>query len=144
MTTVQQLLASKGSEVVGIGPGATVYEALRLMGEHNIGALVVTDEGRLVGIISERDYARKVILKGKRSRETAVSEIMTPAPVTVQPSDSLETCMQLMTERRVRHLPVLQDGRLVGIVSIGDAVKAIMAQQAFMIEQLEQYIGGHA
>lgn len=144
MTTVQQLLASKGSEVVGIGPDATVYEALRLMGEHNIGALVVLERGRLIGILSERDYARKVILKGKRSRETAVSEIMTPAPVTVQPSDSLETCMQLMTERRVRHLPVLQDGRLVGIVSIGDAVKAIMAQQAFMIEQLEQYIGGHA
>lgn len=144
MTTVQQLLASKGSEVVGIGPGATVYEALRLMGEHNIGALVVLERGRLIGILSERDYARKVILKGKRSRETAVSEIMTPDPVTVHPSDSLETCMQLMTERRVRHLPVLQDGRLVGIVSIGDAVKAIMAQQAFMIEQLEQYIGGHA
>ena len=144
MTTVHQLLASKGSEVVGIGPDATVYEALRLMGEHNIGALVVVEGGRLIGILSERDYARKVILKGKRSRETAVSEIMTPAPVTVQLADSVETCMQLMTERRVRHLPVLQDGRLAGIVSIGDAVKAIMAQQAFMIEQLEQYIGGHA
>ena len=142
MTTVQQLLRTKGSQVISISPEATVYEALWVMGEHNIGALVVLENGRLVGIISERDYARKIILKAKLSRETFVREIMTPNPITVRPLDNIETCMQLMTERRVRHLPVMEDADLLGIISIGDVVKEMIEQQAFLIEQLERYISG--
>lgn len=143
MTTVRQLLGHKGYSVIGIMPDDSVYEALKTMGEHNVGALVVTEGKRLVGIVSERDYARKVILRGKRSRETPVRDIMTADPITVKPDDSTETCMKLMTEHRVRHLPVLEQETLVGIVSIGDVVRDIISQQAFTIEQLEGYIGGH-
>ncbi len=144
MATVRQLLDNKGREVITISPEATVYQALHLMGEQDIGALVVIQGARLVGILSERDYARKIILKGKRSRETRVEEIMTERPVTVRPQDAIETCMKLMTEKRVRHLPVMNDSDLVGLISIGDVVKAIIEQQAFTIEQLEHYIGGYA
>lgn len=144
MSTVRHLLHAKKPGVVGIRPDASVYDALLLMGEHDIGALVVTEGEALVGVFSERDYARKIILKGKRSRETPVREVMTAPPVTVGPDDTADRCMQIMTERRVRHLPVLQDGRLVGLVSIGDVVKHIISQQAFLIEQLEGYIGGPA
>ncbi|MBS3967634.1 MAG: CBS domain-containing protein [Truepera sp.] len=141
MISIRQLLQQKGDTVHTIGPEATVYEALKLMAEHNVGALVVLKEGELQGIISERDYARKVILHDRRSKETRVSEIMTEQVITVSPEQLLEDCMNLMTEWRVRHLPVVEHGRLIGIISIGDVVKALISQQAFLIEQLTRYIG---
>ena len=140
MSTVRQLLARKGGEVLGIAPDATVYDAILAMAEAGIGALVVQEGGRLVGMISERDYARKVILQGRSSRETRVREVMASPVITVTPGDTVQRCMEIMTAERVRHLPVLEDDRLVGLVSIGDAVKSVIAQQAFMIEQLESYI----
>lgn len=138
--TVQQLLKRKGHAVLTISPDATVYDAIREMGQAEVGALAVVEEGRLIGVISERDYARKVILQGRRSRDTAVREIMSAPPITVTRTDTVQHCMELMTERRVRHLPVIDDDSMVGLVSIGDVVKAIMSQQEFMIEQLESYI----
>lgn len=138
--TVQQLLKRKGHAVLTISPDATVYDAIREMGQAEVGALAVVEEGRLIGVISERDYARKVILQGRRSRDTAVREIMSAPPITVTRTDTVQHCMELMTERRVRHLPVLDGDSMVGLVSIGDVVKAIMSQQEFMIEQLESYI----
>jgi CBS domain-containing protein len=144
MQTVRQLLNKKGTHVVSVSPETSVYDAIKTMAEHEIGALVVLEKGRLVGIVSERDYARKVILKGKSSRETPVAEIMTREVVTVRPETSIEKCMQLMTKERVRHLPVCEGDKLVGIISIGDVVKAIISQQEFMIEQLEGYISGQS
>jgi len=141
MISVRQLLQQKGDTVHTIHPEATVYEALKLMAEHNVGALLVLKEGELQGIISERDYARKVILHDRRSKETRVSEIMTEQVITVSPEQLLEDCMNLMTEWRVRHLPVVEHGRLIGVISIGDVVKALISQQAFLIEQLTRYIG---
>jgi len=145
MTLVKQLLRSKGSEVVTVTPDTSVYDALQTMAEKNIGALVVVEEGEVVGIISERDYARKVILQGKTSIKVPVQEIMTERVYFVYPENTIEQCMALMTDKRVRHLPVLENDKLAGIVSIGDAVKAIISNQEFMIEQLENYIvgGGH-
>ena len=140
MTTVQEILNSKGDQVYTISPQATVFDALKLMGEREVGALVVTEGNRLVGIISERDYARKVILRGRTSRDTLVCEIMTANVVTAHPYQSVEECMALMTERRIRHLPVLTGRRLAGMISIGDLVKSIIAEQQFVIEQLETYI----
>ncbi|HEX7022335.1 MAG TPA: CBS domain-containing protein, partial [Trueperaceae bacterium] len=142
VTTVGQILNRKGHEVLSISPTASVYEAIRKMAQHQVGALVVLERGTLSGIISERDYARKVILQGRRSRETAVREVMTREVVTVRPEQSTFYCMEVMTEGRVRHLPVLDEGRLVGIISIGDVVKSIISQQEFMIEELERYISG--
>jgi CBS domain-containing protein len=142
MTTVNDLLRVKGNDVWSIGPDASVYEALALLAEKDVGALAVVDAGRLVGIVSERDYARKVILKGKTSRETPVREIMTEKVLWVRLDHSIEECMALMTNRRVRHLPVLDEGRLIGMISIGDVVKAIISEQEFMIEQLANYITG--
>jgi len=123
-----------------IAPDATVFQALTEMAEAGIGALVVMVGGELTGIISERDYARKVILKGRLSRETTVNEIMTSPVITVNPQQTLNDCMEIMTNERVRHLPVVDGDELAGIISIGDVVKAIISQQAFMIEQLESYI----
>jgi len=145
MTLVKQLLRSKGSEVVTVTPDTSVYDALQTMAEKNIGALVVVEEDEVVGIISERDYARKVILQGKTSIKVPVQEIMTERVYFVYPENTIEQCMALMTDKRVRHLPVLENDKLAGIVSIGDAVKAIISNQEFMIEQLENYIvgGGH-
>ncbi|MCL4857854.1 MAG: CBS domain-containing protein [Caldilineaceae bacterium] len=140
MKIVKDILEQKGHQVWSIAPDATVYEALKVMGEREVGALTVVDGGSLVGIISERDYARKVILRGKTSRETRVREIMTAAVVTTSPDQTVEECMATMTERRIRHLPVIERGRMVGMVSIGDLVKSIIAEQQFMIEQLETYI----
>ena len=142
MKTVANILAVKGSEVFRVAPGASVYEALQILAEKNAGALVVTEGSKLVGIISERDYARKVALVDRTSRDTLVSEIMSRDVKTVAPTASIEECMELMTERHIRHLPVLEDNELVGVVSIGDVVKAVIADLAAMVEQLDSYIRG--
>lgn len=140
MKTVREILHDKGTQVWTIAPDQTVFDALTLMGQKEIGALIVVENGKLIGVISERDYARKVILKGKTSRETRVQEIMSTPVISVELAQSVQTCLNLMTEKRIRHLPVLADDQLVGIVSIGDLVKAIIAEQQFLIEQLESYI----
>ena len=140
MTSVRQLLDAKGREVFSIAPGAAVLEAIRLMAERHVGALLVMEGEALSGIVSERDYARKVILMGRSSADTPVRDIMTAAVITVQPETPVAKCMQVMTERRVRHLPVIEGGRVVGMVSIGDLVKAVIAEQQQQIEQLESYI----
>lgn len=140
MKTIRQLLAAKGGEVHTIAPQARVFDALKLMAEKNVGALVVLDHGRLVGVISERDYARKVILHGKSSHDVPVREIMTDKLVTVQPGQTVEECMALMTNNRVRHLPVVEGERLIGVLSIGDLVKEVIADQEQTIKQLESYI----
>jgi CBS domain-containing protein len=142
MKTVRDILEAKGREVWSIEPNATVFEALRLMAEKEIGALTVVDGERLVGIVSERDYARKVILLGRTSPTTAVREIMSSPVVCTRPGESIEACMALVTENRVRHLPVIDEGKIVGLISIGDLVKSIIADQKFTIEQLERYISG--
>jgi CBS domain-containing protein len=144
VTTVAQILKHKGPRVFTVLPQASVREALALLAEHDIGALVVVDErGAIVGIFSERDYARRGVLAGRRSETTAVREIMSPHPVTVRPEADLEECMRLMTERRLRHLPVLgREGALVGLVSIGDVVKSLLDDFAAHIRSLESYISG--
>ncbi|TAN05865.1 MAG: CBS domain-containing protein [Rhodanobacteraceae bacterium] len=142
MQQVKQLLETKGRSVVTIGPDAPVLDAIRLMAERRIGALVVVRGDALAGIVTERDYARKVILKGHSSRETPVADIMTPAPTTVAPTATVDECMRLCTELRVRHLPVVDNNRLAGIVSIGDLVKAVIDEQAAEIDHLHRYIAG--
>ncbi len=142
MKTVRQLLQSKGREVWSIAPEAMVYDALKVMAEKSVGALVVLDAGQVVGIISERDYARKVSLQGKSDRTTPVKEIMTPKVVYVRPEQTIEECMALMTDKRIRHLPVMENDRLIGVISIGDVVKALISEQEFIIAQLENYITG--
>ena len=140
MKTVKQLLSAKGSQIHSIRPNAKVFEALELMADKDVGALVVTEGSRLVGIISERDYARKVRLHGKSSQEIPVGEIMSQDVITVDPSRTVEECMALVTQHRVRHLPVCEGDRLVGIISIGDLVKEVIAEQEETIKQLESYI----
>jgi len=142
MNTIGQLLEAKGHDVWSLGPDASVYEAIELMAEKGVGALMVMEGPRLVGVVSERDYARKLILKGHSSKRTPVSEIMTTRVVYSQPGLTIEECMALMTDKRIRHLPILADDRVIGVVSIGDLVKAIIAEQRFIIEQLERYISG--
>ncbi len=142
MKTVGELLQDKGRVLWSVAPDATVYDALKLMADKEIGALLVLDDGRLVGIFSERDYARKVILKGKSSRDVPVKDIMTAKVVCVTPRQTVEECMALMTDKRIRHLPVLENDKVIGVVSIGDVVKAIISEQEFIIEQLEHYISG--
>ena len=143
MKTVRQLLRTKGNDVLSVPPDAAVFEALRRMAEKNVGAVLVLEGERLVGIFSERDYARKVILKGKSSKETLVREIMSSHVLYVRPEQTIEECMALMTGKRVRHLPVLDEKlRVVGVISIGDVVKDIISEQEFMIEQLQNYITG--
>jgi CBS domain-containing protein len=137
---VRQLLDRKGRQVFSIAPGAAVLEAIRMMAERHVGALLVMEGESLSGIISERDYARKVILKGRSSADTPVRDIMSAPVITVPPEATVEKCMQIMTERRVRHLPVIEGARVIGMVSIGDLVKAVIAQQQQHIEQLESYI----
>jgi CBS domain-containing protein len=150
METVRELLAKKGGKVFSVRPNATVFEALEMMADRNIGAvLVVDDSGEIQGLFSERDYARKNIIKGKSTHATRVRDMMTKRILYVQPDSTIHDCMQLMTEKRVRHLPVLENGKLTGMVSIGDVVKDIISlqenvisQQAFQIDQLERYISG--
>ena len=140
--TVQHIIEVKGSDVWTIDTDASVFEALEMMADKNLGALVVTHAGDLVGIMSERDYARKIILMSRDSRETRVAEIMTPDPMCVSPTDTVTNCMQVMTDNRFRHLPVLEDGQLIGVISIGDVVRAVIEEQEFLINQLESYITG--
>ncbi|HJZ46261.1 MAG TPA: CBS domain-containing protein [Roseiflexaceae bacterium] len=140
MTTVQRLLQNKGHAVWSIGPDASVFEAVQLMADKRVGALMVVDHNQLVGVISERDYAREIVLKDRVSRDTPVSAIMTRRVLYVRPQQTLEECMALMTEKNLRHLPVLDDGRLVGVISMRDVVKDLIAEKEFMIEQLENYI----
>ena len=140
MKTVQQLLESKRYSVVSVTSSSTVLEALKVMAEKEIGAVVVIEDGHLVGIFSERDYARKVVLQGKASKDTPVREIMTEKVVCVRPEQTLEDCMGLMTDRRVRHLPVLEHKKVIGLVSIGDVVKEMLSDKEFVIKQLESYI----
>ncbi|MCR6497124.1 CBS domain-containing protein [Thermomonas sp. S9] len=140
MRTVRQLLDAKPAEIVSIGPDAPVIEALRRMAEREIGALLVMEGPALVGIVSERDYARKVVLQGRASKDTPVREIMTAQVRTVAPTDTVEHCMQLVTDRRIRHLPVLDGGRVVGVLSIGDLVKAVIEEQQQTLDQLQRYI----
>jgi CBS domain-containing protein len=140
MKSLKQLLGAKGNQVYFIPPDAKVIEALQLMAQKDIGALLVMDSGRVVGIMSERDYARKVILHGRSSQDIAVRDIMTSGVVTVDPAKTVEECMALMTQRRIRHLPVCEGDRLVGLVSIGDLVKEVIAEQEQTIKQLESYI----
>ncbi len=146
MRTVHDILMRKvNKEIWSIGPKAMVFDALALMGQKEVGALVVKDDaGKVVGIVSERDYARKVILKGKASKETAVEEIMTPIAdmFVVKPENTVEECMVIMTGKKVRHLPAFKNSEFVGIVSIGDVVKSIIAEQEMLIEQLSDYIAG--
>ncbi len=140
--TIDAILNQKSGEVWSVAPGATVYDAIALMAEKNVGALVVLEDGKLVGIISERDYSRKVMLRGKRSRETTVSEIMSTQLTTVEPKESVDHCLQFMTDKRVRHLPVVVDGELRGVISIGDLVKHVISVQHAALQQLESYISG--
>ena len=140
MKTVSQLLQGKGSSVWSVTPDSSVYDALKLMAEKNVGALLVMSDGKLRGILSERDYARKMVLHGKASRDTLVGEVMTSHVVSVTPAWSCDQCMSLMTERHVRHLPVVQDGRVVGVISIGDVVRAVLGEHKTTITTLEHYI----
>ncbi len=142
MRLISQILQAKGSNVWTISSNTSVLDALTIMAEKNIGALVVVENDDVVGIFSERDYARKVILKGKNSKDTAVKEIMTSEVISVRPDQSVQKCMALMTEKRIRHLPVLANEKLIGVISIGDVVKAIISEQQIMINQLEDYIYG--
>jgi CBS domain-containing protein len=142
MTTVRDILEEKGNDVWTIGPDATVFDALEFMAEKEIGALIVADDGGICGMVSERDYARKVILVGKASRDTPIRDIMTPKVCYVSPENRIEECMALMTDKIVRHLPVMENDKLVGIVSIGDVVKSMISDQEFIISQLESYIMG--
>jgi len=142
MLTVSQLLRVKGDQVFSVAPTDTVLHAIELMAARQVGALLVMSQGALVGIISERDYARKIILKKRLSHDTPVEDIMSPDPITVSIHDTLHHCMEIMTERRFRHLPVVEAGQVVGMLSIGDLVKAVIADQTQTIEQLERYIAG--
>lgn len=142
MHTVRHLLQGKAPDIHAVTPDSPVIDAIRLMAEKSIGAVLVMESGRLVGILSERDYARKVVLQGRSSATTRVSEIMTSQLVTVAPGDKVEQCMQLVTERRIRHLPVMEGGQLVGVISIGDLVKAVIEQQKADLDQLHRYISG--
>jgi CBS domain-containing protein len=142
MTTVKHVLDQKGHHVHFIHPDASVFDALKMMAENNIGSLVVLEDGKLVGVITERHYAREIILKGRTSPATLVRDIMSTKVIYARPDQSVEECMAVMTARTVRHLPVLEGGRLVGIVSIGDMVKSVIDDQKFIIEQLEHFIHG--
>ena len=140
MKTVQQLLETKRQGVVSVAPESSVLDALRVMAEREIGAVLVLDGEHLIGVFSERDYARKVVLQGKASKDTPVRQIMTDRVVCVRLTQTIEDCMNLMTDKRIRHLPVLENKKVVGVISIGDVVKEMLSEQAILIQQLESYI----
>lgn len=140
MKTVGELLQGKGNHVWSVDPDQTVYETLQLMADKDIGGVLVMESGHPVGIFTERDYARQVVLKGKASRELQVRDVMTRRVVYVRPDQTLEECMALMTDKRIRHLPVMSDSQLLGLVSIGDVVKAVISEKQYLIQQLEHYI----
>ena len=140
MNFVAEILKAKGRDVWTVSSDSTVYDALQEMADKNVGALLVVEDDKLVGVFSERDYARKVILHGKASKDTLVKEIMSTEMFWVRPDETVAGCMELMTNKRIRHLPVLDEGRLVGVISIGDVVKAVISEKEFAIQQLEQYI----
>jgi len=142
MHTIRQILAEKGGQIWSVGPDDTVYETIRLMAAKGIGALIVIEDGRLHGVISERDYARKVILEGRSSRDTTVGDICSSPAITISPQATAEEGLALMTDRRIRHLPVVENGELIGVVSIGDLVGAVIGDQQQLIEQLEHYVAG--
>jgi CBS domain-containing protein len=142
MQTVSQLLQIKGGQIFSVGPRESVLRAIEIMATRHVGALLVMHEGELLGVISERDYARKVILKNRSSHDTPVSDIMSAPAISVTPDDTVRHCMELMTHGRFRHLPVVKSGRVVGMLSIGDLVKAVIEEQTLHIEQLERYIAG--
>lgn len=142
MKLVKNILDSKGKDIWHVAPGDSVLDAIKMMAEKGVGALLVMDGENLAGILSERDYARKVILKGRSSEKTPVKDIMTAEVICANPEQSVEECMSLMTDKRIRHLPVVQDEKVVGVLSIGDLVKAIIEEQHFTIKQLEMYITG--
>ena len=142
MNSIRQILEQKGNDVWVTSPEASVYEALSLLAKKNVGALLVIKNQELVGIVSERDYARKVALLGKASVKTPVSEIMTTQVFSITPQNTTEEAMALMTDKRIRHLPVIEEGKIVGVISIGDLVKSIIANQEYVIDQLEKYISG--
>ena len=142
MTTVGQILEEKGNAVWSVRPDDTVFDSIRMMADKGIGSLLVMDDGRLVGIVTERDYARKVILEGKSSKKLAVRDVMTTRVLCVTPDRTVDECMALMTDKRARHLPVLDQKKVVGLVSIGDLVKATIAEQQILIDQLQHYIAG--
>jgi CBS domain-containing protein len=140
--SVRDILQNKGGLVWTTGPQCSVYEAIGLMGEKNIGALVVEEDGEVIGVLSERDYSRKVVLQGRTSRDTVVNEILSRPVITIRQKDSIEKCMQVMTQHRIRHLPVVEDSRLVGLISMGDIVRWVMESQNHTILQLQGYISG--
>jgi CBS domain-containing protein len=140
MKTVHQILSTKPVQIFSVTTATSVLDALKIMTEKNISALLIMDDSQLIGIFTERDYARKIVLQGKSSKETAISDAMTPNPITVKPTDSIELCMQIMTDKHIRHLPVQTADNVVGMVSIGDVVKFIIADQKQTISLLESYI----
>lgn len=140
MNTVAQLLEAKNPDIWSIAPDASVFDAIKLMAEKSIGAVLVLEKGKLIGIMSERDYARKVILKSRASRETPVKDIMTEKLICVNPDNTIDECMSIMTEKKIRHLPVLDNKKLTGIISIGDVVRSIIVDHEHTIQQLENYI----
>lgn len=139
---VKDILRVKGNAIVSVNPDTIIFDALSLMSKYNVGAVLVVDNENLVGVFTERDYARKIILKGRTSLDTSVSEIMSDELITVHPEESIAECMVLMSDKRVRHLPVVQDGHVVGIISIGDVVKFIIEEQEVVIEHFKMYISG--
>lgn len=140
MRTVRQLLEAKAPEIFAIGPDVPVIDAIRLMAEKSIGAVLVMQGGRLVGILSERDYARKIVLEGRSSKDTPVRDIMTREVIGVRLGDSVDHCMQLVTDKRIRHLPIMEGDSVVGVISIGDLVKAVIEDQQMELDQLQRYI----
>ena len=140
MKTVQDVLNQKGNQTFSVNPDTTVFDTLKLMAEKEIGAVIVFEGERMVGIFSERDYARQVILKGKASKDTPVKEVMTSRVAYIRPDQTVDDCMAVMTDKRIRHLPVLLEGKVQGVLSIGDVVKAVISEKQFIIEQLENYI----
>ena len=143
MRSVQDILNTKGSDVWSVKPDDIIYDAIKLMADKGIGALLVMEEDKLVGIVTERDYARKVVLEGKSSREASIREVMTTKVLCVTPERTIDECMALMTDKRIRHLPVVEHKQVVGFLSIGDLVKAVISEQKILIDQLQHYISGY-